>query len=69
MGEEKVLEPALLTREQQTMDLEIPQSRLNASSVIESLPVFSAARAIPDLATSILSAYCNGIRVDFHPPA
>jgi hypothetical protein len=37
--------------------------------VIESLPVFSAARAIPDLATLILSAYCSGIRVDFHPPA
>jgi hypothetical protein len=38
-------------------------------SVIESLPVFSAARAIPDLPTLIFSAYCNGIRGDFHPPA
>jgi hypothetical protein len=38
-------------------------------SALEFLPDFSAARAIPDLATLILSAYCNGIRVDFHPPA
>jgi hypothetical protein len=36
-------------------------------SVIESLPVFSAARAIPDLPTLIFSAYCNGMRGDFHP--
>jgi hypothetical protein len=42
---------------------------LASHSLTESLPVFSAARAIPDLATSILSAYCSGIRVDFHPPA
>jgi hypothetical protein len=32
-------------------------------------PAFSAALAIPDLAALILSAYCSGIRVDFHPPA
>jgi len=38
-------------------------------SVIESLPVFSAARAIPDRPTLIFSAYCNGMRGDFHPPA
>jgi hypothetical protein len=36
---------------------------------IESLPDFSAAIAIPDLATFIFSAYCSGIRVDFQPPA
>jgi hypothetical protein len=29
----------------------------------------AAARAIPDLAALIFSAYCNGIRGDFHPPA
>jgi hypothetical protein len=38
-------------------------------SAIESLPDFSAALAIPDLAALILSAYCSGIRVDFQPPA
>jgi hypothetical protein len=31
--------------------------------------VAAAARAIPDLAALIFSAYCSGIRVDFHPPA
>jgi hypothetical protein len=31
--------------------------------------VAAAALAIPDLAALIFSAYCNGIRVDFHPPA
>ena len=41
----------------------------NSPSVIESLPVFSAARAMPDLPTLIFSAYCNGMRGDFHPPA
>jgi len=41
----------------------------NISSVIESLPVFSAARAMPDLPTLIFSAYCSGMRGDFHPPA
>jgi hypothetical protein len=35
----------------------------------QSLPAFSAARAIPDLATLIFSAYCSGILVEFHPPA
>jgi hypothetical protein len=35
----------------------------------ESLPDFSAALAMPDLAALIFSAYCNGIRGDFHPPA
>jgi len=34
----------------------------------ESLPAFSAALAIPDLAALIFSAYCNGIRGDFRPP-
>jgi hypothetical protein len=34
-----------------------------------SRPVAAAARAIPDLAALIFSAYCNGIRGDFHPPA
>jgi hypothetical protein len=29
----------------------------------------AAARSIPDLAAVIFSAYCSGIRVDFHPPA
>jgi hypothetical protein len=38
---------------------------LFSHSVIESLPAFSAALAIPDLATLIFSAYCSGIRVDF----
>jgi hypothetical protein len=33
------------------------------------LPIFSAALAIPDRAALIFSAYCSGIRVDFHPPA
>jgi hypothetical protein len=37
--------------------------------LMESLPDFSAARAIPDLAALIFSAYCSGIRVDFQPPA
>jgi hypothetical protein len=36
---------------------------------IASLPVFSAALAIPDLPTLIFSAYCNGMRGDFQPPA
>jgi hypothetical protein len=36
---------------------------------MESLPDFSAALAIPDLAALIFSAYCNGMRVDFQPPA
>jgi hypothetical protein len=40
-----------------------------SQTVIESLPAFSAALAIPDLAALIFSAYCNGIRVDFQPPA
>jgi hypothetical protein len=34
-------------------------------SAIESLPAFSAALAIPDLAALIFSAYCSGMRVDF----
>jgi hypothetical protein len=34
-----------------------------------SRPVAVAALAIPDRFTAILSAYCNGIRADFHPPA
>jgi hypothetical protein len=42
---------------------------LPTQSVIESLPVFSAARAMPDLPTLIFSAYCNGMRGDFQPPA
>jgi hypothetical protein len=42
---------------------------LLSHSVIESLPAFSAALAIPDLAALIFSAYCNGMRGDFHPPA
>ncbi len=41
----------------------------NTSSVIESLPVFSAARAMPDRPTLIFSAYCSGMRDDFQPPA
>jgi hypothetical protein len=35
----------------------------------ESRPVTAAALAIPDLVAFIFSAYCSGIRVDFHPPA
>jgi hypothetical protein len=31
--------------------------------------VAAAALAIPDRAALIFSAYCSGIRVDFHPPA
>jgi carbonic anhydrase len=31
--------------------------------------VAAAALAIPDLAALIFSAYCNGIRGDFQPPA
>jgi hypothetical protein len=34
-----------------------------------SRPATAAALAIPDLAALILSAYCSGIRIDFHPPA
>jgi hypothetical protein len=34
-----------------------------------SRPVAEAAFAIPDLTAFIFSAYCNDIRVDFHPPA
>jgi hypothetical protein len=37
----------------------------NASS----RPLAAAALAIPDRAALIFSAYCSGIRVDFHPPA
>jgi hypothetical protein len=39
---------------------------LASHAPIESLPVFSAARASPDLAALIFSAYCSGIRADFH---
>ena len=42
---------------------------LGSLSSVESLPAFSAALAIPDLAALIFSAYCSGIRVDFQPPA
>jgi hypothetical protein len=35
----------------------------------QSLPDFSAALAIPDLAALIFSAYCSGMRADFQPPA
>jgi hypothetical protein len=42
---------------------------LASHSLIESLPDFSAALATPDLAALVFSAYCSGIRVDFHPPA
>jgi hypothetical protein len=31
-------------------------------------PLAAAALAIPDLAALIFSAYCSGIRADFHPP-
>jgi hypothetical protein len=31
--------------------------------------VAAAALAIPELVALIFSAYCSGIRVDFHPPA
>jgi hypothetical protein len=34
-----------------------------------SRPAAAAALAIPDLVALIFSAYCSGIRVDFHPPA
>ena len=40
-----------------------------ACSLIVSRPAAAAARAIPDLLATIFSAYCSGIRVDFHPPA
>ena len=39
------------------------------SRVAWSRPLTAAALAIPDLAALIFSAYCNGIRVDFHSPA
>ena len=37
--------------------------------ITSSRPVAAAALAIPDFAALIFSAYCNGIRVDFQPPA
>jgi hypothetical protein len=43
-------------------------ARLYAEAA-SSRPVAAAALAIPDLAAWIFSAYCSGIRVDFHPPA
>jgi hypothetical protein len=36
------------------------------SATASSRPVAAAARAIPDLAALIFSAYFSGIRVDFH---
>jgi hypothetical protein len=44
-------------------------SGLPYSETDSSRPVAAAALAIPDLAALIFSAYCSGIRVDFHPPA
>jgi hypothetical protein len=48
------------------IDQSIDRSRphhfnLLTHSIIESLPVFSAARAMPDLPTLIFSAYCNEV--------
>ena len=43
-------------------------ARLYAEAA-SSRPLAAAALAIPDLAALIFSAYCSGIRVDFHPPA
>jgi hypothetical protein len=37
------------------------------SETASSRPLAAAVRAIPDLAALIFSAYCSGIRVDFHP--
>jgi hypothetical protein len=55
-------------RSLKTVDLKIrpitPYSETDSSR-----PVAAAALAIPDLAALIFSAYCSGIRVDFHPPA
>jgi hypothetical protein len=34
-----------------------------------SRPVVASGLAIPDLAALIISAYCKGIRIDFHAPA
>jgi hypothetical protein len=45
-----------------------PQTVIS-SSPRASRPVAAAARAMPDLAALIFSAYCSGIRVDFQPPA
>jgi hypothetical protein len=36
---------------------------------VSSRPAAAAAFAIPDLAALVFSAYCSGIRFDFHPPA
>jgi len=41
------------------------QGPVTKDFVIEFLPAFSAALAIPDLAALIFSAYCNGTRGDF----
>jgi hypothetical protein len=40
----------------------------DSSVQFNDLRVAAAALAIPDHAASIFSAYCSGIRVDFHAP-
>src|SRR5450755_2550141 len=47
----------------------LPQRSYYSSDPESSRPAAAAALAIPDRAALIFSAYCSGIRVDFHPPA
>jgi hypothetical protein len=47
--------------------VDVSSVALMGSGLVESLPLSLAALAIPDLAALIFSAFCNGIRVDFHP--
>src|SRR3984893_8414304 len=47
----------------------LPQRSYPPSETDSSRPLAAAALVIPDRAALIFSAYCNGIRVDFHPPA
>src|SRR5450631_2154054 len=47
----------------------LPQRSYYCSDSEPSRPAAAAALAIPDRAALIFSAYCSGIRVDFHPPA
>jgi hypothetical protein len=47
----------------------LPQRSYPSSEADSSRPVAAVPLAIPDRAALIFSAYCSGIRVDFHPPA
>ena len=58
---------SLAYREETRVNL--PQRPYPSPETDSSRPVAAAARAIPGLPALIFSAYCNGIRGDFHPPA